>query len=89
MKEYMDEDFLYRKIANEIKVEICNLLEKDIQIIDDAPINIYDRDSLLYIELIIKLEENYNCTFLSNLIVTDQLNTVRKITMYIMGEING
>lgn len=89
MKEYMDEDFLYRKIANEIKVEICNLLEKDIQIIDDSPINIYDIDSLLYIELIIKLEENYNCTFLSNLIVTDQLNTVRKITMYIMGEING
>ena len=89
MKEYMDEDFLYRKIANEIKVEICNLLEKDIQIIDDAPINIYDIDSLLYIELIIKLEENYNCTFLSNLIVTDQLNTVRKITMYIIGEING
>ena len=37
----------------------------------------------------ISLEENYNCTFLSNLIVTDQLNTVRKITMYIMGEING
>ena len=89
MKEYMDEDFLYRKIANEIKVEICNLLEKDIQIIDDEPMNIYDIDSLLYIELIIKLEENYNCTFLSNLIVTDQLNTVRKITMYIMGEING
>lgn len=89
MKEYMNDENLYKKIANEIKIEICYLLEKDIQIIDDAPINIYDIDSLLYIELIIKLEEKYNCTFLSNMIISDQLNTVRKITTFILGVMNG